>query len=286
MKISGTTHLETNLYAITKRQGDKPALVTGTISELSHDTVEISPSARKLAASDVVNHAAKYFGTAQINDSLNRVLEDQPPEVREAVYGLIQSNMITDGNVTGEEERAALLEMGLTQAKYIADNYLSGDKAAEFLSTIEQIGAIAKTRTVDPETGEIHYTTPSQRPAGAPDDYIKTTDLMKQFEPETLNKLNEAIASGQDWADILLTFAKKAANRQEWLKEYKAEADKLMEGIQQTVSNNRFQTASTANLALFAKDMQDLIANSGFADTDILSDNLAAFVRTLGDRKG
>jgi len=72
-----------------------------------------------LAASDIVNHSAKYFGTIQINDSLNRLLAEQPTEMKEAVYGIIQSNFFTD--TTGEEERAALLELGLSQAKYIAE---------------------------------------------------------------------------------------------------------------------------------------------------------------------
>ncbi|WP_341278028.1 hypothetical protein [Paenibacillus sp. FSL H8-0537] len=115
MKIYSSAQYDLNLYTNSKQQADKPALVTGTIPGLSHDTdiVAISPVARQLAQSDIVNHSAKYFGTVQINDSLNRLLTDQPTEVKEAVYGIIQSNIITDR--TGDEERSALLELGLTQ---------------------------------------------------------------------------------------------------------------------------------------------------------------------------
>lgn len=277
-------HHESNVYLDVKAYANKPSLVTGTIPELSHktDTVEISPAARQLAASDIVNHAAKYFGTAQINDSLNHLLEDQPSEVKDAVYGMIQSNFITDGRVTNEEEQTALLDLGFSQARYIADNYMKNDgAAAKFMETIQQIGAIAKTRTLDPETGKINYDTPPQKPIGAPEDYIKTTDLMRKFEPDTLGKLQEAITSGKDWANILTTFAKKVPTHQEWVREYREETNKRMEKMHQNVNGNKFQNASTANLNDFAKGMKDLIANAGFKNTGFMTDNLDAFIRTI-----
>ncbi len=282
MKIYSSTQHDLNLYINSKQHADKPALVTGTIPELSHDTdtVEISPAARQLAASDIVNHSAKYFGTVRINDSLNRLLKDQPSEVKEAAYGIIQSNFITD--VTGEEERAALLALGLTQAKYIADNYMKDDEATEFMNTIRQIGAISKTRTVDPETKEIHYETPPQRPIGAPDDYIDLTDMMQKFEPETLDKLQEAIVNGKDWSSILRSFAKKASTREDWLKEYR---EGTAQQIGDVASDNRFGNASTASMTEFLKDIKDRIADAGYKNTGFITDNLEAFVRTLGSAK-
>jgi len=242
MKIHSSTQHDLNLYISSKQHTDKPSLITGTIPELSHDTdtVEISPAARQLAAADIVNHSATYFGTVQVNESLNRLLKEQPSEVKEAVYGIIQSNLITD--VTGEEERAALLELGLTQAKYVADNYMKVDEAAEFMNTIRQIGAISQTRTIDPETKEIHYETPPQRPVGAPDDYIHLTDMMQKFEPETLGKLQEAIVNGKDWGSILRTFADKVSVRKDWVKEYREGA---AQQVWDVAGGNRFGNAST-----------------------------------------
>lgn len=279
MKIHGSTQHDLNVYLHSKWNADKPSLVTGTIPELSHDTdrVEISPAARQLAASDIVNHSATYFGTTQINDSLNRVLADQPSEVKEAVYGIIQSNFITD--VTGEAERAALLELGLTQANYIADNYMKGDEAAEFMNTIRQIGDISKTRTVDPETNEVHYVTPPQRPVGAPDDYMDLTYMMRKFEPDTLDKLQEAIVEGKDWSSILLNFAKNASTRKDWAEEYRKEAATQIGG---NADENRFKNASTASLPEFAKDIRDMVTYAGFENSSFLTDNLEAFMRTLG----
>lgn len=283
MKIYSTTQQhDLNLYINPKQHTDKPTLVTGTIPELSHDTdtLEISPEARQLAASNIVNHSAKYFGTIQINDSLNRLLQDQPSEVKEAVYGIIQSNFITD--ITGEEERTALLELGLTQAKYIADNYMKDDEASEFINTVLQIRAISLTRTVDPETKEIHYETPPQRPIGAPEDYIKLTDVMQKFEPETLAKLQEAIVNGKDWGSILRTFAEKASTRKDWVQEYREGAAQQIGGI---VGENRFGNASTASLTEFVKDIKDIIATAAFENTKFITENIEAFTRTLGSPK-
>ncbi|WP_315794100.1 hypothetical protein [Paenibacillus sp. BIC5C1] len=278
MKVQSTTPFDLNTYIQSKQRTDKPPLVTGTIPKLSHnnDTVEISSTSRQLAASDIVNHSATYFGTVQINDSLNRLLTDQPSEVKEAVYGIIQSNLIT--NVTGEEDRSALLELGLTQAKYIADNYMKGDNATEFMNTFHQIAAISKTRSIDPETKAIHYDTPPQRPVGAPDDYIDLTYMMKKFEPNTLDKLQDAIMNGKDWNSILQSFAKNVSSNQDWLKEYKEDVVKLTGNM---AGENRFEKASTSNLAQFVQDIKNMIAHAGLENHDFLTDNIEAFMRTL-----
>ncbi|MFF2092227.1 hypothetical protein [Paenibacillus sp. NPDC058174] len=275
MKIYGSSQYDLNLYANSKQSANKPTLVSGTIPGLSHDTdtLEISPAARQLAESDIVNHSAVYFGTTQINESLNRLLKDQPSEVKEAVYGIIQSNIIT--NETDEEKRSSLLEIGLTQAKYIADNYMQDGEAAEFMNTIRQIGAISQTRTVDSETQQFRYETPPQRPVGAPDDYMDLNYMMRKFEPETLNKLQDAIVNGKDWNHILQTFAKKASANEEWMKQYK-EAAKPIEGYS---GENRFESASTSSMTEFVQDLKSLIGKTGFEVS--LTANIEAFKRTL-----
>ncbi|ASS67556.1 MULTISPECIES: hypothetical protein [unclassified Paenibacillus] len=282
MKIYSSSQHDVNIYLNSKQPADKPALVAGTMPELPHDTdtVAISPAARELAASDLVNHSAIYFGTAQINDSLNRLLDGQPPEVKEAAYGIIQSNFITD--VSGEEERAALSELGLAQAKYMADNYMKGNDAVEFMQTIRQIGAIAKTRTADPDTNEIRYETPPQRPVGAPDDYIDLAYMMKKFEPKTLDKLQEAIAGGKDWNSILQSFARTVSARKDWMQEYRQAAGQQTGDIAEA---GRFGKASTAGMAEFVHDIKAVIANAGFEQPDFITGNIEAFVRTLGSEK-
>lgn len=284
MKIYGsTTTYPLNLYANRDRSAETPNLVYGTAPGLSHDTdtLDISPEARQLAASDVIHHSAVYFGTTQIHESLTRLLRNQPPEVREAAYGMIQSNFIMD--VTDEEQRAALLELGLAQAEYIADNYMSGSNAAEFMDTMRLIAAISKTRTVDPVTNEVRYDMPPQRPIGAPDDYIPLGDLMRKYEPETMEKLQEAIASGKGWNDILQAFAQKVVTRGDWTEQYWEDAAKQREKLEESIRGpHRFDNVSTASLAAFVQDVQQRIARLDMDRTGFLMDNVDAFLRRLG----
>ncbi|PYE48810.1 hypothetical protein HUB98_16635 [Paenibacillus barcinonensis] len=283
MKVQHTTLFDLKAYIQSRpptERADQPTMVSGKL-DLSHntDTVEISTASRQLASSDVVNHAARYFGTVQINESLERSLQDQSPEVREAVYGIIQSNFITD--VTEEDQRSALLELGLAQAKYIADNYMKGDQAAAFMDTIRQIGAISTTRTINPETKQIQYATPPQKPVGAPEDYVDLNYMMRKFQPDTFNKLQDAIVNGKDWSRILTDFAKKASTNQEWLKEYREAATQPSGSLP---ARNRFEHADTTRLSSFASTVQDIIAQLNSTNNTFLTDNLQAFIRKLGSQ--
>jgi hypothetical protein len=283
MKVTNSAQYNNIVYASLNDQFDKPTMVNGTIPGLSHDSVslEISNEGRQLAESDIVHHAAKYFGTAQINDSLNQLLENKSSNVKEAVYGLIQSNFITNTGFGSEEERFALIDLGISQAEYIANNYIEESKRSQFMDTMKQIAGIAKTRTMDSSTGEIHYNTPAQRPVGAPEDYIKITDLMRKYEPDTLNKLQDAIATKKDWGSILISFAKKAAANESWRQEFRVDSDKQREEIMQSVSQNRFDTASTSSLTDFTTDIKDMIVNAGFSNNTFLLTNFDNFIRRI-----
>lgn len=284
MKISSSSNL--NLYEIIK-DNNKVELVSNKKLELSHtnDKIEISDEGRQRLASEVVNHAAKYFGTTQINESLNNILEDKSPEVKEAVYNIIQSNFINKDNVPNDKERAALLEMGLSQAEFIANNYMNENEAKDFMSTIKQIAAISKTGEVDVKTGIVSYYTPPERPVGAPKDYINTEELMKRFEPETYKKFADAVNNKGDWASILINFAKRASTNLDWSKKFREESNKKMEVLENSITQNRFEPVSKTSLEDFSKGMKLSILNAGFTNTDFMSKNMDAFIRIIRGNK-
>jgi hypothetical protein len=284
MKISSSSNL--NLYEIIK-DNNKVELVSNKKLELSHtnDKIEISDEGRQRLASEVVNHATKYFGTTQINESLNNILEDKSPEVKEAVYNIIQSNFINKDNVPNYKERAALLEMGLSQAEFIANNYMNENEAKDFMSTIKQIAAISKTGEVDVKTGIVSYYTPPERPVGAPKDYINPEELMKRFEPETYKKFADAVINKGDWASILINFAKRASTNLDWSKKFREESNKKMEALENSITQNRFESVSKNSLEDFSKGMKLSILNAGFTSTDFMSKNMDAFIRIIKGNK-
>ncbi|WP_230875792.1 hypothetical protein [Paenibacillus campinasensis] len=281
MNVNGNApHTIMNLYTSRKSHPDRLALVTDAPPVRPHDkdSVEISPGARQLADSAIVHHSAVYFGTAQIHDSLKQLLQDQPAQVSEAAYGIIQSNFIT--NETDTDKRAALVELGLAQAQFIADNYMDKDAAAQWMDTMRLIAAISNTGTVDPDTNVIRYDTPAQRPVGAPDDYVDLGEMMRRFEPDTMTQLQEAIATGGDWGSILDTFARRVAAREDWVTEYRQAAADQMKELQRSTGPGRFDRTSTGDLTSFVRDVQARMTGMEM-DTGFLHSNLEAFMRTL-----
>lgn len=55
---------------------------------------------------------------------------------------------------------------------------------------MDMIAAYAKTRTVDPETGQASYIEIYRKPKGAPDDYVDIDYLKKKHDPESAHKNN------------------------------------------------------------------------------------------------
>ncbi|CQR58599.1 hypothetical protein [Paenibacillus riograndensis] len=253
----------------------------GSSSVITYDQVEISETGRQLAADAIQSHPAKYYGTTEINEALTHALEGEPTEVVDAVYGIIQSNFIVDGNVNDEEKRKALLEMGLSQSKYIAENYMEGEQADKFLKTMNTIAAVASTRSTDPVTGDISYKLPSSRPVGAPEDYINPSELMKQADPETYSRFKNDIFHGGNGLDILLDFVKKVPQHPEWAEKFKEQTARNDQLLNNTHIQNRFDTADTSSAAAFLESMQSILADSSLKD-DAYLQNMHGFYKTLG----
>ncbi|MED4955062.1 hypothetical protein NYE69_14915 [Paenibacillus sp. FSL R5-0527] len=262
-----------------------------------HDSVEISEAAKRLAegvssrelpVGAIKHHSIRPFFTAEIDTSLEQLLKGKAPEVEEAVNYLISSNFVPDGSVADESKRAALLESGLSQAKFIADNYMTKGEAAEFLATMDKIAAYAKTRTVDPETGQASYIDIPRKPDGAPDDYVNFDSLMKKYDPESANKLAEIVTdmanggSGEGFMEILLDFNQKLIKNPQWSRNYRTEINDVNSVLNNTKIDNRFAGADTSNMAAFLEDMNSKFQNTSFENKDFLTRNIEYFALILG----
>ena len=291
MRIIGNTTNTANtaagvpsLYDSSGKPRTEPVMTEGGMigPRIEQDLLEISGTGRQLAADAIQMEPARYFGTIEIDETLRSVLQNKAPEVERAVYMIIQSNLVPDGSVTDEGERSALLEAGLSQARLLADHYMTQDESAKFMPAMQQIAAIANTRTVDPETGEATYATPPQKPKGAPDDYVNTAELMKRFEPDTYKKMREAVKNGGDWSQILIGFAMKVPQKPEWTRTYLEETKKQADALANAKIENRFAEAGTSSLDVFMQDMDRLIQQTSPEHFEALSRNLQAFARLWG----
>jgi len=276
-------YVSLNLYAQSRKE-NKPELVVGNIPEISHkDTLELhSVAPRKLPDGVIEHETPKFFFNSEINASLDKVLAEKAPEVKKAAYRIIESNLFATNLDLSDEERDALLEAGLSQAKYLADNYMTDDEASEFLDTIRLLGAVARTRKVDPATGNVTFIDLPQRPQGAPSDYVDTQKLMQRYDPQAYSKLQSVVATGGNVGGVLIEFAKKLQQHPEWVHEYRKEQDSLMMNLRETKIDNRFEGVNTTNIDIFVKEMNERAGNTSLKNKDILTRNVATFASLLG----
>jgi hypothetical protein len=255
--------------------GSRPALA-------HHDTVELrSAAARQLPPGVIEHETPKFFFRAEVNASLDRVLTGKPPEVRKAVYHIIEFNLFNNNSDLSDEERAAMLELGLSQAKYVADNFMTENEASEFLDTIHLLAAVSQTRKVDPATENVTYIELPQKPQGAPDDYVNPSKLMQRFDPESFRKLQAAAASER--GSILIQFVKKLRDHPDWVTQYQKEQENVLAKLRNTSFDNRFKDASTTDFVQFVKQLNELAENTTFPDKSFLTRNIASFALLLSN---
>ncbi|NTU31454.1 hypothetical protein HPY27_14990 [Brevibacillus sp. HB1.1] len=270
-----TPQLSTNQLA--------PKMVTGTRLALpEHDTVDLrSHKARELPADVIEHHSVQFFFNTEINERLDKIFADKPPEARKAFDHILEQNFFNSPSTYTDEERAALVEVGLTQGKYLADQYMADENAAEFLDTLHLLAGVAKTRKVDPATGSVSYVELPQKPHGAPSDYVNPSKLMERYDPEAYKKMHAA-TNQTEKVSMLIQFVKKLQHRPDWISQYRNEQATLLSDLKNTKITNRFENVNTKDDTEFVRRMNTLAENASFSTfTPLLQTNLASFMKIL-----
>lgn len=136
----------------------------------------------------------------QTNQKLYDSLENAPEDIVRAANGIIK-NYLLPHDVSGmtEEQRRDAISFGLEEADYLAKNYLDEQHARDFMSAMETIARYGMNGTVS-EDGRVSYHIEKGPLAGAPDDYVHESDILKEKAPELyreLTDLNQRIANGE-----------------------------------------------------------------------------------------
>ncbi|MGG4495000.1 hypothetical protein [Brevibacillus reuszeri] len=280
----GSDFLSINLYSL---QGNKakPSLKAGYIPELAHpDKVELSSmtTSRQLPEDAIKHNPAQFFFSTDVNASLDRVLDGQSQEFKDAVNHIFESHFFNNTSDFTDEERSELIEMGMAKAKFLAETYLKDKDASQFLDTIHLLAGVSKTRKVDPATGGVSYIELPQKPQGAPDDYINPSKLMERFDPEAFKKYQATETNATERASLLIQFVKKQRFHPEWRTTYLKEQDSLMQNLKNTPIPNRFEDVDASNLSRFESQVKERMAAIPFANQDLLKRNLTSFIHLLG----
>ena len=127
----------------------------------------------------------------QTNEKLYNSLEGTDENVVKAANGIIKKYFLPHnvGDMT-EQERQEMISFGMEEAKYIAENYLTEDKASDFLSAMETIAKYGMNGMMD-EKGNVTYDIKKGPMVGTPDDYLDRVDILKSKAPDLYNEINE-----------------------------------------------------------------------------------------------
>jgi hypothetical protein len=102
--------------------------------------------------------------------------------------------------------------------------------------------------------------------------------MMRKFQPQTYDKLQDAIINNKDWSSILQNFAKQASTNQAWIKEYREDAARSADNMP---IQNRFEKADTTSLSTFVHAVKEIITRTDSPNNKLLIDNIEAFMRKL-----
>lgn len=119
----------------------------------------------------------------QTNSKLLKGLEGADKNIVDAAYSIIQKNLLPHNvNAMTEEERQALILVGLEEAKFLAEG-LEKNRAGLFMEAMNTIARYGINGLMDGE-GNVTYDIRWGAPLGAPDDYISTGEFMKKIAPK------------------------------------------------------------------------------------------------------
>lgn len=262
----------------------RPTFRTGHLPlERLHDKIEWSTAAaRELPEGAIVHETPRFFFNVEINETLDEILSGKSAHVSKAAYQILASNFFATNRDIQDEERTALREAGLAQAKYLAEHYLAEDEASTFMDTMKLLAALSTTRKVDPATGNVTYVELQTRPKGAPDDYVNASQLMKRFDPSAYAGMQEAIRKGENAGSILIQFAKKLRHHPAWVNQYRMEQKDILTELKNLDLPNRFADVDTSSMPSFLESMSLRIDGYSLALQKELKRNLNAFALLLG----
>ncbi len=152
----------------------------------------------------------------QTNEKLQNSLQGADESAIRATTGIIKNYFLpSDVGEMSEQERQDMIALGLEEARYLAENYLEGEKADDYLSAMETIAKYGLNGIVA-ENGKVTYNIPKGPMVGAPDDYVNTSDILKEKAPdlyEQIKELNQNIINrkpGEKYSTQFLELHKRA----------------------------------------------------------------------------
>ncbi|HCT90495.1 MAG TPA: hypothetical protein DF613_03790 [Lachnospiraceae bacterium] len=107
-----------------------------------------APSEKPPAVISLGSVAEYYTGYARIDNAIVDALKGRGQELKDSVYDIIRNDLVPN-HVHGleEEDRLALISLGVEKAQYLADQFMDGGTRASFMTAIRSIAKIGAAGT-------------------------------------------------------------------------------------------------------------------------------------------
>lgn len=130
-------------FASTKPMNEEPFAITKDTAAKTAPSAPAEPAERKGAIS-VLRHVNPYYtGYARIDNAITDALYGKSQELKDNVYDIMWNDLLRH-NVHGleEEDRRALISLGVQKAEYLAEQYMDDKTKASFMEAIRSVARI------------------------------------------------------------------------------------------------------------------------------------------------
>lgn len=216
----------------------------------------------------------------QANSKLQDSLEGQVKKYVMQPFRNLQKLFLRDVGDMTEEQRQAMISLGLEKARYIADNYLEGQQAKDYLDAMTTIAKFALNGVKD-ENGKYTFDIEKGPLNGAADDQVNMGDILKEAYPdewEANRAKRRAAIESKDYDALLTAFKeydnlvenvytnqihlvnKKISNYSEWKKM-----------IENTTIPNHFSNLDKTTLSNFRENIKtaNTLLSNDFLEKDL-----------------
>lgn len=213
-------------------------------------------------------------GYASIDNTIIDSLNGVSDEIRQYAYDIVRNDLLlTDVSGISEEERQELISLGMTEAQFVADNYLSGENAEDYMTAMRRVAGIAANGVRDEDGimdyGGLYETNITEN--GYTVEITDTFRMMKQYRPEMYAQskaLEKEIANAKEedkipllskYAKLNLDFMKDMIREQpEAFKQFEREQMRKLEELPEFEVSDTFRDAETKGVKNFMNALMQI----------------------------
>lgn len=233
-------------------------------------------------------------GYASIDNAIIDSLHGVSDEIRQYAYDIINNDfLVNSAEHMSEDERQELVSLGLSEAQFISDNYLSGDNSKDFMEAMKKIAGIA-ANGVQEEDGTMDYGGIYCTNVTENGHTVQITDsvaMMKRFRPEMYEEYrsiqkecneNNNTDCLKAASKLLVKFMNELASEQpDAFKQFEKEGLEKLEQSSDKDVRDTFKHVDTKGVQNFVDALKQLQGSGQFTEFSLLTNRIGTIINRL-----